>query len=180
MPPKKEKVVVTEDQLDQDILKTNLRLKALQAVYVRRLEEVSESRAKEQELRERCKQLEEAYAESLRERFDIISDFTRQHKATEDELIARITVLDSTITDLKDQKELSALAQKETEKERDHYIAMKQREFEEQAKKMKEMEEEFAIMLSDTQNKMTERVEATMHLADENGDVDEDDDGHDD
>ena len=116
----------------------------------------------------------------MRERFDIISDFTRQHKATEDELIARITVLDSTITDLKDQKELSALAQKETEKERDHYIAMKQREFEEQAKKMKEMEEEFAIMLSDTQNKMTERVEATMHLADENGDADEDDDAHDD
>ena len=44
---------------------------------------------------------------------------------------------------------------------------MKQREFEEQVKKMKEMEEEFAVMLSDTQNKMAERVEGTMHLADE-------------
>lgn len=169
MAPKKEKIVLTEDQLDDEIVKATLRLNALKSVYMRRLEEVSDVRSEEQELRERCKQLEEAYTEAMRERFDIISDFTRQHKATEDELIARITVLDSIITDLKDQKELSVLALKETEKERDHYIAMKQREFEEQEKKMKEMEEEFAIMLNDTQNKMTDRVEATMQVADDDG-----------
>lgn len=170
MPPKKEKIVLSEDQLDDEIVKSTLRLNALKNVYMRRLEEVSDARSEEQELRERCKQLEDAYNEAMRERFDIISDFTRQHKATEDELIARITVLDSIITDLKDQKELSLLALKETEKERDHYIAMKQREFEEQEKKMKEMEEEFAIMLNDTQNKMTERVEATMNMADDEED----------
>jgi hypothetical protein len=173
MGPKKEKIVLTEDQLDDEIVKATLRLNALKNIYVRRLEEVAESRAEEQELRERSKQLDDAFTESMRERFDIISDFTRQHKATEDELIARITVLDSIITDLRDQKELSLLALKETEKERDHYIAMKQREFEEQEKKMKEMEEEFAIMLNDTQNKMTERVEATMHMADEDDENDE-------
>lgn len=178
MAPKKEKVVLTEDQLDEEIVKATLRLNALKTIYMRRVEEVSEARAEEQELREKCKQLEEAFTEAMRERFDIISDFTRQHKATEDELIARITVLDSTITDLKDQKELSLLALKETEKERDHFIALKQREFEEQEKKMKEMEEEFAIMLNDTQNKMTERVEATMHMADDEGE-DEDEKGDD-
>jgi hypothetical protein len=174
MAPKKEKIVLTEDQLDDEITKAALRLNALKTIYSRREEEVRESAAEEKELQERCRQLEEAYGESMRERFDIISDFTRQHKATEDELIARITVLDSIITDLRDQKELSILALKETEKERDHYIAMKQREFEEQEKKMKEMEEEFAIMLNDTQNKMTERVEATMHMADEDDENDED------
>lgn len=174
MPPKKEKIVLTEDQLDDEIVKASLKLNALKTIFSRREEEVRECGAEEKELQERCKQLEEAYGESMRERFDIISDFTRQHKATEDELIARITVLDSIITDLRDQKELSILALKETEKERDHYIAMKQREFEEQEKKMKEMEEEFAIMLNDTQNKMTERVEATMHMADEDEDHDDD------
>lgn len=41
--------------------------------------------------------------QTQKERFDIISDFTRQHKAMQDELIARITVLENTICDLKDQ-----------------------------------------------------------------------------
>jgi hypothetical protein len=167
--------VYTEEQLDEEIVKATLRLNALKTVYMKRVQEVSDARAEEEELRERCKQLEQAFADAMRDRFDIISDFTRQHKATEDELIARITVLDSTITDLTDQKALSKLALEETIKERDHYIAMKQREFDEQEKKIKEMEEEFAIMLNDTQNKMTERVEATMHAADEEDEGEEED-----
>ena len=171
MGPKKEKVVLTEDQLAEEITKATLRLNALKSIYVRRLEEVSDARAEEQELREKCKQLEEAYDDVVRERFDIISDFTRQHKATEDELIAHITVLDSTITDLRDQKELSLFALRETENERNQYLEAKQREFAEQEKKMKEMEDEFAVMLTQTQNKMTERVEATMNVADDDGEV---------
>ena len=168
MPPKKNVVQwASEEELEEEILRWKLRERALSTLFIKRMEEVDGARAEEEELRLKCQQLSEAYGEAKQERFDIISDFTRQHKAIEDELIARITVLDSTITDLRDQKELSILALKETEKEREQYIAQKQREFEEQEKKMKEMDNEFHIMLSDTQNKMTERVTATMQMVDE-------------
>lgn len=167
MPPRAAKVVLTEDQLNEEVVKATLRESALKNTLNRKKEEVAKARREEQELRERFMQLEEAYLEAKKERFDIISDFTRQHKATADELIARTTILESTITDLKDQQELSKLALEETKKERDQYIAMKDKEFEEQDHKMKEMDEEFRVMLSDTQNKMTERVEATMKISEE-------------
>lgn len=175
MPPKPKEVPLTEEQLNEEIIKTRLRLTALKSQLTNRMEEVATARAGEMELRQKHKELEDAFKEMVAERFDIISDFTRQHKATEDEMIARITILDSTITDLKDQKELSALALRETIKERDHYIALKQRECEEQERKMKEMEEEFAHMLSETQARMTERVEATLrHKAGGQSDDEED------
>jgi hypothetical protein len=172
MPAKKAvKEVLTEEQVNDEIVKATLREAALKAAYLRRMEDVAQCRAEEMELRESFRLLESAFGDARGERFDIISDFTRQHKATEDELIARCTVLDNTITDLKDQQELSKLALTETQKERDHYIAMKDREHEEQARKMKEMEEEFTVMLRDTQHKMTERVESTMP---DNADEEED------
>ena len=153
---------MTEDQVNEELTKAKLRLQALKTSLQGRMEEVAASRAGEMELAGKLEELEDAYKDLMTERFDIVSDFTRQHKATEDELIARITLLDSTITDLKDQKELSTLALRETIRERDHYIALKQREYEEQEKKMREMEAEFTHMLADTQNKMTDRVEATL------------------
>ena len=175
--PKKSKAkkgaeVMTEDQVNEELAKAKLRLQALKGAFQTRMEEVASSRAGEMELASKLEELQDAYKDLMTERFDIVSDFTRQHKATEDELIARITLLDSTITDLKDQKELSTLALRETIKERDHYIALKQREYEEQEKKMREMEAEFTHMLADTQNKMTDRVEATLRqTAEEAGDL---------
>lgn len=175
--PKKSKAkkgveVLTEDQINEELAKAKLRLQALKGSFQTRMEEVASSRAGEMELAGKLEELQDAYKDLMTERFDIVSDFTRQHKATEDELIARITLLDSTITDLKDQKELSTLALRETIKERDHYIALKQREYEEQEKKMREMEAEFTHMLADTQNKMTDRVEATLRqTAEEAGDL---------
>ena len=163
---------MTEDQVNEELAKAKLRLQALKGAFQTRMEEVASSRAGEMELASKLEELQDAYKDLMTERFDIVSDFTRQHKATEDELIARITLLDSTITDLKDQKELSTLALRETIKERDHYIALKQREYEEQEKKMREMEAEFTHMLADTQNKMTDRVEATLRqTAEEAGDL---------
>eukprot|EP00758_Cryptobia_borreli_P002686 Tbor_TRINITY_DN3210_c0_g1::TRINITY_DN3210_c0_g1_i1::g.23749::m.23749 len=160
--PKKGQVIMTEEQINEEVVKAKLRRTALKACLAERMDETAAIKAAELELAGKHDELETAYKELVVERFDIISDFTRQHKSVEDELISRITLLDSTITDLRDQKELSILAFKETVKEREHYIALKQREFEEQEKKMREMEEEFAQMLSETQNKMTKRVESTL------------------
>lgn len=157
--------MLTEDQLNDEILKASLREKALKTVYMKRMEEVAQCRSEEMELREAFRLLEEAFIDGRQERFDIISDFTRQYKATEDALIGRCTELDNMITDLKDQQELSRLALTETERERDHYSKLKDDEYEDQDKKMKDMEEEFKVMLSVTQDRMTTKVENAMNAA---------------
>jgi hypothetical protein len=130
------------------------------------------TRGEEMELRESFKLLEGAFGEGRGERFDIVSDFTRQYKATEDELIARCTDLDNAITDLKDQQELAKLALMETQKERDHYIEMKEREYQEQDQRMAEMEDEFRVMLSETQGRMTDAVRHDTGDGDDNDDAD--------
>eukprot|EP00672_Neobodo_designis_P019900 CAMPEP_0174853484 /NCGR_PEP_ID=MMETSP1114-20130205/28671_1 /TAXON_ID=312471 /ORGANISM="Neobodo designis, Strain CCAP 1951/1" /LENGTH=193 /DNA_ID=CAMNT_0016088139 /DNA_START=37 /DNA_END=618 /DNA_ORIENTATION=+ len=168
MPAKKE-VLPTGAELEEEILRYTLRLEALKTSHMRRMEEVAQTRAEERELRSSLQHLESAFNEARGERFDIVSDFTRQYKATEDELIGRCTALDNTITDLRDQQELAKLALAETEKERDHYIELKEREIKEQDSRMKEMEEEFRVMLADTQNRMSDRVGHEFEGAD-NGD----------
>eukprot|EP01012_Entosiphon_sulcatum_P015358 TRINITY_DN2033_c0_g1_i1.p2 TRINITY_DN2033_c0_g1~~TRINITY_DN2033_c0_g1_i1.p2 ORF type:complete len:132 (-),score=52.93 TRINITY_DN2033_c0_g1_i1:16-411(-) len=116
-------------------------------------------RVEEQELREKVQQLDADYTNAQQKRFDIISDFTRQHKSMQDELIARITVLENTICDLKDQLELSRIALEETRKDKDQIIAQKDKEITEQEQKMVEMSDEFEEMLKETLEKMSERVD---------------------
>jgi hypothetical protein len=172
MPAKKE-VLPTGAELDEETLRYTLRLEALKTAHMRRMEEVAATRAEERELRSSLQHLEGAFNEARGERFDIVSDFTRQYKATEDELIGRCTSLDNTITDLRDQQELAKLALAETEKERDHYIDLKEREIKEQDGRMKEMEEEFRVMLADTQNRMSDRVGHEFETAENDDDEEE-------
>eukprot|EP00667_Euglena_gracilis_P020274 EG_transcript_21926 len=156
-----------EEGFDKDeiLLKTQLQIESLERQFVQRTEEMTQARVEEQELREKCDQLQQDYESTQKERFDIISDFTRQHKAMQDELIARITVLENTICDLKDQLELSRIALEETKKDKDLVIAQKDKEIVEQEQKMTEMAEEFEQMLKDTLEKMSERIESTVQGA---------------
>ena len=113
----------------------------------------------EQELRERLEQLQADYAAQKNERYDIISDFTRQNKNMQDELIVRINDLESTICNLKDQLELSKIALDEIRNEKDQQIKQKEREIAEQAEKMEDMSQEFHSMLKETLEKMNERID---------------------
>ena len=155
---KKKAVELTVEQLEEEILKMKLKEQALREHVVKRRQSVAAARAQEYELRESYRLLAEAFQAAKTERFDIISDFTRQHKATEEELITRCTVLDNTITDLQDQQELSRFAVAETEKERNHIILAKEKELEEQMAKLTEMQEGFRLMLAETQAKMRESL----------------------
>ena len=113
----------------------------------------------EQELRERMCQLQADYSAQKNERYDIISDFTRQNKNMQDELIVRINDLESTICNLKDQLELSKIALDEIRHERDQQIKQKEREIGEQSEKMEDMSQEFHAMLKETLEKMNERID---------------------
>jgi len=108
----------------------------------------------------KCDTLEKDLLATQQRRFDIVSDFTRQHKAMQDALIDRITVLENTACDLRDQRELSRIALEETGKERDLILAQKDAEIEEQERRTADMAEEFERMLRETLTKMGGRLDA--------------------
>eukprot|EP01064_Diplonema_japonicum_P000154 TRINITY_DN10099_c1_g1_i4.p1 TRINITY_DN10099_c1_g1~~TRINITY_DN10099_c1_g1_i4.p1 ORF type:complete len:235 (+),score=83.22 TRINITY_DN10099_c1_g1_i4:733-1437(+) len=144
---------------DMQISRANLKKECLEEEYVVRRNLRTEAHQEEQELRERKEQLEADYKAQKDERYDIISDFTRQNKSMQDELIIRINDLESTICDLKDQLELSKIALHEIKNDKDQQIKQKEKEIDEQAEKMEDMSQEFHAMLQETLEKMNERID---------------------
>lgn len=92
---------------------------------------------------------------------DITQDMTRQYKGMQEELLNRVNTLENTITNLKDQLELSRVALEETKREKDQIIATKEAEIAEMKAKMEEMAHEFGDMLKETLDKMKEKIEVT-------------------
>eukprot|EP01002_Notosolenus_urceolatus_P007152 NODE_2904_length_1017_cov_18.764463_g2429_i0.p1 GENE.NODE_2904_length_1017_cov_18.764463_g2429_i0~~NODE_2904_length_1017_cov_18.764463_g2429_i0.p1 ORF type:complete len:258 (+),score=49.69 NODE_2904_length_1017_cov_18.764463_g2429_i0:170-943(+) len=134
-------------------------IEALERHLVERTEEMHSARREEAELREKVDTLNYDFQMTQKQRFDIISDFTRQHKSMQDELIQRISVLENTISELRDQLELSKVALEETRKDKDQVIEQKNKEIAEQESKMTQMAQEFADMLKETLDKMSERID---------------------
>ena len=154
-----------ESQLLDTIAKWTLRESALRDQLARRQTQVEVSRREELELRESLRLLTQAFKECRAERYDIVSDFTRQYKATLEELIRVVTTTESTITELKDQQELARIALVETGKERDQFLSLKDREIEEQNKRITEMDEEFHIMIDEMQRRMEKKVADAVKAA---------------
>lgn len=182
MPPKKPEVL-TEEQIAEETGRWTLREKALRNLYIRKQLEVVNARREEEELRENLRLLEEAFGEARSERFDIVSDFTRQLKATEDILVSECTELDTQITDLKDQQDVQNLTLEQTVLARDQYIQHKEQEYQEQETRMKQMEEEFRLMLAETHNHVSDRISGNFGGANgghQGGDDDDEEDEDDD
>lgn len=147
------------------IAKWTLRESALREQLQKRASQVEASRREEKELRESLKLLSQAFEETRGERYDIVSDFTRQYKATLEELIRVVTTTESTITELNDQQELAKIALLETAKERDHFLALKDQEIDAQNKRIQEMDEEFHIMIDEMQRRMERKVADAVKAA---------------
>eukprot|EP01059_Diplonema_ambulator_P020691 TRINITY_DN3455_c0_g1_i2.p1 TRINITY_DN3455_c0_g1~~TRINITY_DN3455_c0_g1_i2.p1 ORF type:complete len:223 (+),score=96.96 TRINITY_DN3455_c0_g1_i2:19-687(+) len=141
------------------IARATLKKECLEEEYIIRRDKRVAAHQEEQELRERKEQLEADFKAQQEERYDIISDFTRQNKSMQDELIIRINDLESTICDLKDQLELSKIALDEIKNDKDQQIKQKEKEINEQAEKMEDMSQEFHAMLQETLEKMNERID---------------------
>lgn len=163
----------------ESVAKWTLREAALREQLQRRMAQVEASRREEAELRQSLKLLEDAYSECRGERFDIISDFTRQYKSTLEELVRVVVQTDSTKTELSDQRELSSIALVETQKEKEHALSLLDRSLEEQARRISEMDEEFGLMLSEMKQRMEKKVreaaKAAQHAQGGGGGSDSDD-----
>jgi len=158
--------------LDFKTERSTIKVKCLEEAYTRRQQASRDAHREERELRDKRNQLRDDYHNLKDERYDIISDFTRQNKSMQDALIGRINELESTICDLKDQLELSKIALEEIKNDKDQQIKQKNKEITDQSDRMDDMAREFEAMLKDTLEKMSERIDEKKK-SDEQGGGDE-------
>jgi len=124
-------------------------------------EKMSQAVASQKELRERVVGYHNDFKRKKEELFDITADMTRQYKGMQEELIQKINQSEATISDLKDQLDMSRTALEDFKKDKMQVIAKKDQEIAEHKQKMEQMAVEFGDMLKDTLDKMNERIETT-------------------
>mmetsp|Transcript_48927 Transcript_48927/g.114853 ORF Transcript_48927/g.114853 Transcript_48927/m.114853 type:complete len:150 (+) Transcript_48927:196-645(+) len=122
---------------------------------------MNRSVAAQNELRQRVLEFHEDFEREKKDTLAITSDMTRQYKAMQEELLRRITVLDNTIQEQKDQLEAAHQANEDLKRQKDQVIALKDAQIAELKQKMEDMAVEFGDMLKETLDKMSERIEAT-------------------
>ena len=114
----------------------------------------------QKELRDRVVHYHNDFEREKVEIFDIAADMTRQYKGMQEELLARVNLLENTIQEQKDQLEKSRQQLEEMRREKAQELARKDAEIAEQKQKMEDMAVEFGEMLKETLDKMSERIES--------------------
>lgn len=170
MPPKKKaggkdkkKSGDGDDEMtpEQKIAKFERHIEALERCLMIRTEQAQRARAEQEEMTSKVRDLHADFEKEKDDRFGISADMTRQYKAMQEELISRINILENTISNLRDELELSRIALEQQKKEKDHVIALKDREIAEQKQKMEDMAIEFGEMLKETLEKMSQRIDTS-------------------
>eukprot|EP00294_Goniomonas_avonlea_P000008 CAMPEP_0114557548 /NCGR_PEP_ID=MMETSP0114-20121206/9890_1 /TAXON_ID=31324 /ORGANISM="Goniomonas sp, Strain m" /LENGTH=203 /DNA_ID=CAMNT_0001742845 /DNA_START=34 /DNA_END=645 /DNA_ORIENTATION=+ len=155
---KEEGVEFTPEEL---LAKAKLRIEALERELVARAEAMNRAVAAQNELRQRVVDFHEDFEREKKDTLAITSDMTRQYKAMQEELLRRISVLENTIHEQKDQLEAAHQQNEDLRKAKDQVILLKDATIAELKQKMEDMAVEFGDMLRETLDKMTERIEAT-------------------
>mmetsp|Transcript_12463 Transcript_12463/g.29563 ORF Transcript_12463/g.29563 Transcript_12463/m.29563 type:complete len:201 (-) Transcript_12463:21-623(-) len=134
---------------------------ALSRQLAERGDATTEALRERRELTAKMEALKRDFEEEKEGTFEITADMTRQYKAMQEELLARINQLENTINSLKDKLEDSKVTLERTIKEKDAVIEAKDEEIAQLRSKMEEMASEFGDMLQETLKKMSERIEVS-------------------
>lgn len=140
-----------------------LTCQSLQLQLAERSEEASKALAAKREYSSRVDQIARDFEEEKQMTFEITQDMTRQYKAMQEELLARINKLEETIQDLNDKLAEADIRQERVLKDKNSIISMKDNEISDLKAKMDDMAEEFGEMLRETLEKMRERIEISSN-----------------
>lgn len=141
-----------EQRLSDEIVSLTLRLAALKAAFVDRMEATAKSQKEKLGKQADLTKEEDKLKEKKEEKVDILADFVRQHKTDEREAIAKITDLDASVNRLLEEKIRLQKETDETEKIFDGKIKERKQQFEALCQREAEMEREFAVILGDVED----------------------------
>jgi hypothetical protein len=162
-----------DDQVQEQTEKVMVlehKCRALQTKLVDEQVTADHAKAAENEVKARVIELEALYKNEKEKLFCIVSDMTRQYKQMQDELLKEINKLKQTVID-KDEIISNIISYQynhienkeayiqEINKDYEYRLKKKDDEINDLKRRIEEMSAEFAKMLKDTLDKMSERIE---------------------
>jgi membrane-associated HD superfamily phosphohydrolase len=157
MPPKAKKTPAAgastdyygEQQLADETVIMEEKLRALKCVYLERMEKLAEKKQLQLEL-ETVVQAREAELQLKKdEKADVLTDYTRVYKVDEQKAVRDVAVLDAALNSLQEVKRKTQNQLEESTADYDSQIKSKKREYELLCERMANMEKEFVSLLSD-------------------------------
>ncbi|KPA79369.1 hypothetical protein ABB37_05809 [Leptomonas pyrrhocoris] len=157
MPPKAKKNPASgssnsfyeEQQLADDTVILEEKLKALKRVYLARMEKLAEKKQQQLELEKTVSTCGEGLQLKKDERTDVLTDCTRVYKVDEQKAVREVAKLDASLNDLQEAKRKTQSKIEECTADFDNRIKGKKREYEFLCERTANMEKEFATLLSD-------------------------------
>merc|ERR1712224_617638 len=137
-------------------------LKSLERTLELKERYAHEATAQEEELRQQVRSMEEDFKAEQNTTFAVTADMARQYKALQDDLIHRINSLETTLTEQKEEYDMTQHELKELEQDKDNEIELRDQAIAELKQRMEDMSTEFASMLNQTLRLMKEHTEAKL------------------
>merc|ERR1719399_155727 len=115
-------------------------------------------RAAGMQLREKVEQMQDDFKQEQKTTFAVTADMARQYKALQEDLIHKINSLETTLTEQKEELDMTNHELKELIRDKDDEIANKDNTVAELKSRMDEMSAEFADMLNQTLRLMKDHM----------------------
>jgi hypothetical protein len=136
--------------------------KSLERALVMKMEYADTAKTREMELREQVETLEQDYKKEQSTTFAVTADMARQYKALQDDLIHKINSLETTLTEQKEEYDMTQHELRELVADKDSEIELRDQAITELKQRMEDMSTEFASMLNQTLRLMKEHTEAKL------------------
>eukprot|EP00397_Hematodinium_sp_SG-2012_P045797 GEMP01051560.1.p1 GENE.GEMP01051560.1~~GEMP01051560.1.p1 ORF type:complete len:203 (+),score=54.91 GEMP01051560.1:50-658(+) len=147
---------------DEKLTDVTLISETLERELVGKEDECGEVMKREQDMRDKVEQMEEDYRQEQLTTYAVTADMVRQYKALQEDLIHKINSLETTLTEQKEELDMTDHELRELIKDKDEEIAAKDNTIIELKSRMDEMAVEFADMLKTTLSLMQDHMAAKL------------------
>jgi len=139
-----------------------LQIETLERELMGKTQEAEEAIRGEMELRAKVEQMEDDFKQEQSTTFAVTADMARQYKALQEDLIHKINSLETTLTEQKEELDMTNHELKELIRDKDDEIQNKENTISELKSRMDEMSAEFADMLNQTLKLMKEHMQKKL------------------
>merc|ERR1719171_2205755 len=114
-------------------------------------------------LRAKVMKMEQDFAKEKTTTFAVTADMARQYKSLQDDLIHKINSLETTLTEQKEELDMTQHELRELVQDKDDEIALRDQAISELKQRMEDMSNEFAHMLNSTLKLMKDHMDNKLN-----------------
>lgn len=147
---------------EEENIGLGLQIETLERELMLKTAHAEEAVRSEMELRAKVEQMEEDFKQEVQTTSAVTADMARQYKALQEDLIFKINSLETTLTEQKEELDMTNHELRELIRDKDDEIAHKDNTISELKSRMDDMSAEFAEMLNTTLKLMRESMAAKL------------------